>query len=80
MFGLVVKLLFRIAFGTYSQWQRQSVGQDQDTNFTKEFLSQAMAILSRIWKQQSSVTAQEKTQFTVTPKKIRQVIYRVGFV
>nr|XP_023016223.1 uncharacterized protein LOC111505611 [Leptinotarsa decemlineata] len=57
---------------TYFQWQRQSVGQDQDENFTKEFLGQAMAILSRVWKQQSSVIAQEKSCFSVTPKKIRQ--------
>ncbi|KAG5865502.1 hypothetical protein JTB14_035526 [Gonioctena quinquepunctata] len=31
-----------------------------------------MAILSRVWKQQSSVIAQEKSCFSVTPKKIRQ--------
>lgn len=66
------------ALATYSQWQRQSVGQDQDSNFTKEFLSQAMAILSRVWKQQSSVVSQEKAQFTVTPKKIRQVSRKLG--
>ncbi|XP_018564271.1 phosphoinositide 3-kinase adapter protein 1 isoform X2 [Anoplophora glabripennis] len=57
---------------TYFQWQRQCVGQDQDENFTKEFLGQAMTILSRVWKQQSSVIAQEKSCFSVTPKKIRQ--------
>ncbi|KAJ8940957.1 hypothetical protein NQ318_006808 [Aromia moschata] len=57
---------------TYFQWQRQCVGQDQDENFTKEFLGQAMAILSRVWKQQSSVIAQEKSCFSVNPKKIRQ--------
>nr|CAH7728636.1 unnamed protein product [Callosobruchus chinensis] len=57
---------------TFFQWQRQMVGQDQDENFTKEFLGQAMAILSRIWKQQSSVIAQEKACFSITPKKIRQ--------
>lgn len=60
------------ALTSYHQWQRQSVGQDQDQTFTKEFLSQAMAILSKIWKQQSSVIAQEKSCFSVTPKKIRQ--------
>ncbi|KAJ8984760.1 hypothetical protein NQ317_005025 [Molorchus minor] len=60
------------ALPTYFQWQRQCVGQDQDENFTKEFLGQAMAILSRVWKQQSSVIAQEKSCFSVTPKKIRQ--------
>jgi phosphoinositide 3-kinase adaptor protein 1 len=58
-------------FPTYFQWQRLSVGQDQDENFTKEFLGQAMSILSRIWKQQTSVS-QEKSYFSVSPKKIRQ--------
>ncbi|CAH1099594.1 unnamed protein product [Psylliodes chrysocephalus] len=57
---------------TYFHWQRQCVGQDQDENFTKEFLAQAMAILSKVWKQQISITAQEKSCFSVTPKKIRQ--------
>ncbi|XP_060526369.1 phosphoinositide 3-kinase adapter protein 1 [Cylas formicarius] len=60
------------ALPTYHQWQRQSVGQDQDETFTKEFLGHAMTILSKIWKQQSSVMAQEKACFSVTPKKIRQ--------
>ncbi|XP_076257684.1 DBB domain-containing protein stumps isoform X2 [Rhynchophorus ferrugineus] len=60
------------ALPSYYQWQRQSVGQDQDETFTKEFLAQAMTILSKIWKQQSSVIAQEKSYFSVTPKKIRQ--------
>ncbi|XP_066146794.1 phosphoinositide 3-kinase adapter protein 1 isoform X1 [Euwallacea fornicatus] len=60
------------ALSSYHQWQRQSVGQDQDQTFTKEFLNQAMAILSKIWKQQSSVIAQEKSCFSVTPKKIKQ--------
>lgn len=63
---------------TYFHWQRQSVGQDQDENFTKEFLGQAMAILSRVWKQQSSVIAQEKSCFSVTPKKIRHVSFTVN--
>lgn len=58
---------------SYFQWQRHGVGQDQDENFTKEFLGQAMVILSRVWKQQSSIVSQEKTCFSVTPKKIRQV-------
>ncbi|RZC36726.1 DBB domain containing protein [Asbolus verrucosus] len=58
-------------FPTYFQWQRLSVGQDQDENFTKEFLGHAMSILSRIWKQQTSVS-QEKSYFSVSPKKIRQ--------
>lgn len=49
------------------------MGQDQDTNFTKEFLGHAMAIFSKIWKQQSPISAQEKSQFSVSPKKIRQV-------
>lgn len=57
---------------TYFQWQRKAVGQDQDENFTKDFLSQAMAILSKVWKQQSSALAQENSFFSVTPKKIRQ--------
>ncbi|CAG9772639.1 unnamed protein product [Ceutorhynchus assimilis] len=60
------------ALPLYFQWQRQSVGQDQDQNFTKEFLNQAMAILSKIWKQQSSVVSQEKACFTISPKKIKQ--------
>lgn len=64
---------FLLVLTTYFQWQRHSVGRDQDENFTKEFLGQAMAILSRVWKQQSSVIAQEKSCFSVTPKKIRQV-------
>lgn len=63
--------LFFLVFPTYFQWQRQGVGQDQDENFTKEFLGQAMSILSRIWKLQTSVT-QEKSYFSVSPKKIRQ--------
>lgn len=58
---------------TYSQWQRFAVGQDQDENFTQEFLRHAMAIFSKIWKQQSPISAQEKSQFSVSPKKIRQV-------
>jgi phosphoinositide 3-kinase adaptor protein 1 len=62
---------FVAVFPTYFQWQRLSVGQDQDENFTKEFLGQAMSILSRIWKQQTSVS-QEKSYFSVSPKKIRQ--------
>ncbi|XP_019758359.2 phosphoinositide 3-kinase adapter protein 1 isoform X2 [Dendroctonus ponderosae] len=62
----------RNALPLYFQWQRQSVGQDQDQTFTKKFLNQAMTILSKIWKQQSSVTAQEKSGFSVTPKKIKQ--------
>jgi phosphoinositide 3-kinase adaptor protein 1 len=63
--------LHKKIFPTYFQWQRLSVGQDQDENFTKEFLGQAMSILSRIWKQQTSVS-QEKSYFSVSPKKIRQ--------
>lgn len=64
-----------IALPTYSQWQRFIVGQDQDENFTKEFLTRAMGIFSKIWKQQSSVSAQEKPQFSISPKKIRQVSF-----
>ncbi|XP_030756776.1 phosphoinositide 3-kinase adapter protein 1 isoform X2 [Sitophilus oryzae] len=60
------------ALPSYFQWQRQTVGQDQDEAFTKEFLDHAMSILAKIWKQQSSVIAQEKACFSVTPKKIRQ--------
>lgn len=67
-----VQEIHKKALPNYFQWQRQSVGQDQDETFTKEFLSQAMAILTRIWKQQSSVIAQEKSCFSVTPKKIRK--------
>ncbi|KAL1505425.1 hypothetical protein ABEB36_004997 [Hypothenemus hampei] len=62
----------KTALPSYFQWQRQSVGQDQDETFTKEFLSQAMTIFSKIWKQQSSVLSQEKSCFSITPKKIRQ--------
>ncbi|CAG9857713.1 unnamed protein product [Phyllotreta striolata] len=60
------------ALPTYFQWRRRGVGQDQDENFTKEFLGQAMAVLSAVWKRQISVTSQEKACFSVTPKKIRQ--------
>lgn len=67
-------LIYLSVLPTYFHWQRQCVGQDQDENFTKEFLGQAMTILSRVWKQQSSVIAQEKSCFSVTPKKIRQVM------
>lgn len=76
--SILIKFLIFLALPTYFQWQRQSVGQDQDQTFTKEFLSQAMAILSKIWKQQSSVIAQEKSCFSVTPKKIRQVKFRLN--
>ncbi|XP_045478573.1 phosphoinositide 3-kinase adapter protein 1 isoform X1 [Harmonia axyridis] len=62
----------RKALPTYFKWQRMSVGQDQDENFTKEFIGHAMSILARVWKQQSSVAAQEKSCFSVSPKKIRQ--------
>ncbi|XP_018333041.1 phosphoinositide 3-kinase adapter protein 1 [Agrilus planipennis] len=57
---------------TYFQWMRYRVGQDQDENFTKEFLASAMAIFSKVWKQQSSVFSGEKSQFSVLPKKIKQ--------
>ncbi|KAF5307318.1 hypothetical protein FQR65_LT07034 [Abscondita terminalis] len=59
---------------TYSQWQRLSVGmdQDQDENFTKEFLGTAVAILSKIWKQQTSIVPQQKSLFSILPKKVRQ--------
>ncbi|XP_050293910.1 uncharacterized protein LOC126734365 isoform X2 [Anthonomus grandis grandis] len=60
------------ALPTYFQWQRHSVGQDQDQTFTKEFLGHAIAILSRIWKKQNSVIGQDKSCFSVTPKKVRQ--------
>lgn len=56
-------------------WQRLSVGVDQDENFTKEFLGHAVAILSRVWKQQTSVCPQQKPLFSISPKKIRQVSY-----
>ncbi|XP_044761874.1 phosphoinositide 3-kinase adapter protein 1 isoform X2 [Coccinella septempunctata] len=62
----------RKALPTYFKWQRMTVGQDQDENFTKEFIGHAMSILARVWKQQSSVAAQEKSCFSVSPKKIRQ--------
>ncbi|KAK9877610.1 hypothetical protein WA026_019280 [Henosepilachna vigintioctopunctata] len=64
--------IHRKALPTYFKWQRMSVGQDQDEHFTKDFISHAMAILARVWKQQSSVAAQEKSCFSVSPKKIRQ--------
>lgn len=70
---LNVNNAFVLVLTTYYQWQRHSVGQDQDEHFTKEFLGQAMSILSRVWKQQCSVISQEKSCFSVTPKKIRQV-------
>ncbi|KAK9693547.1 Dof, BCAP, and BANK (DBB) motif [Popillia japonica] len=57
---------------TYSQWQRHIVGEDQDETFTKEFLGAAMTIFTRVWKQQSSISAQEKSHFSVSPKKVRQ--------
>ncbi|KAF5304250.1 hypothetical protein FQA39_LY09777 [Lamprigera yunnana] len=62
------------ALQTYSQWQRLGVGmeQDQDENFTKEFLGTAVTILSRIWKQQTSIVPQQKSLFSVHPKKVRQ--------
>lgn len=58
---------------TYSQWQRHIVGEDQDETFAKEFLGAAMTIFTRVWKQQSSISAQEKSHFSVSPKKVRQV-------
>ncbi|KAK5649603.1 hypothetical protein RI129_000632 [Pyrocoelia pectoralis] len=57
---------------TYAQWQRLSVGLDQDENFSKEFLSTAVSILSRVWKQQTSIAPQQKSLFSVLPKKVRQ--------
>ncbi|KAF2894493.1 hypothetical protein ILUMI_11693 [Ignelater luminosus] len=62
----------KTALSTYSQWQRLSVGLDQDENFSKEFLGTAVSILSRVWKQQTSVTPQQKSLFSVLPKKVRQ--------
>ncbi|KAI4459417.1 bank1/pik3ap1 family member [Holotrichia oblita] len=59
---------------TYSQWQRHIVGEDQDETFTKEFLGAAMTIFTRVWKQQSSISAQEKSHFSVSPKKVRQTL------
>ncbi|KAL3279690.1 hypothetical protein HHI36_017196 [Cryptolaemus montrouzieri] len=64
--------IHRRVLPTYFKWQRMPVGQDQDETFTKDFIGQAMTILARVWKQQSSVAAQEKTCFSVSPKKIRQ--------
>ncbi|XP_031337881.1 phosphoinositide 3-kinase adapter protein 1 [Photinus pyralis] len=60
------------ALPTYTQWQRLSVGLDQDENFSKEFLSTAVSILSRVWKQQTSIAPQQKSLFSVLPKKVRQ--------
>ncbi|KAK4881124.1 hypothetical protein RN001_004443 [Aquatica leii] len=62
------------ALPTYPQWQRLGVGmdQDQDENFTKEFLGTAVSILSKIWKQQTSIVPQQKSLFSVVPKKVRQ--------
>ncbi|XP_028128582.2 phosphoinositide 3-kinase adapter protein 1 isoform X1 [Diabrotica virgifera virgifera] len=57
---------------TYFQWHRKCVGHDQDENFTKEFLGQAMTILSKVWKQQMSIISQDKSYFSISPKKIRQ--------
>uniref|UniRef100_A0A6P7HEX1 Uncharacterized protein LOC114347828 n=1 Tax=Diabrotica virgifera virgifera TaxID=50390 RepID=A0A6P7HEX1_DIAVI len=57
---------------TYFQWHRKCVGHDQDENFTKEFLGQAMTILSKVWKQQISIISQDKSYFSISPKKIRQ--------
>nr|XP_022904988.1 uncharacterized protein LOC111417055 isoform X1 [Onthophagus taurus]XP_022904989.1 uncharacterized protein LOC111417055 isoform X1 [Onthophagus taurus] len=57
---------------TFSQWQRYAVGEDEDETFTKEFLSAAVTIFMKILKQQISVSNQEKSHFSVLPKKVRQ--------
>lgn len=63
---------FPKAMPSYNQWQRLGVGQDQDENFTKDFLTTAMSIISKVWKKQSSVVPQEKSQFSISPKKVKQ--------
>lgn len=62
----------KTALNSYSQWPRMEVGQDQDENFAKEFLAKAMAIFTKVWKHQSVVTSQDKSQFSISPKKVRQ--------
>ncbi|XP_050293410.1 uncharacterized protein LOC126733955 isoform X2 [Anthonomus grandis grandis] len=59
------------ALPTYFQWKRLLVGQDQDQTFTKEFLGDSIAILSKIWKKQNADIGQDKSFFSVTPKKVR---------
>ncbi|XP_017787311.1 PREDICTED: phosphoinositide 3-kinase adapter protein 1 [Nicrophorus vespilloides] len=63
--------LHKTALCSYSQWQRRGVGQDQDAKFVQDFVTAAMAIFTKVWKQQSSIATEENSQFSVSPKKIR---------
>ena len=69
---MTTKISFSV-LTTYTQWHRLGVGEDQDEIFAKEFLDAAMKIYTKVLKYQSSVTAQEKAQFSVLPKKVRHV-------
>ncbi|XP_044741541.1 phosphoinositide 3-kinase adapter protein 1 isoform X2 [Chrysoperla carnea] len=54
----------------YHHWKRIAV-KDQDPQLVGEFLDSAMTIISRIARQQYIAAQQEKSQFSVVPKKVK---------
>lgn len=76
------------ALSTYRQWQRHFVGQDQDEDFTKEFLIAAINILTKVTRQEQQKAIEERTTFSVMPKKVKQVrllieprcLHRIDFI
>lgn len=58
---------------SYKQWNRYPVGQDQDENFARDFLSAAMGILTKVARQQQAASIEERTSFSIIPKKVKKV-------
>lgn len=66
------------ALTAYTQWVRHQVGQDQDQDFARDFISAAMGILTKVTRQQYAASMEERTTFSVMPKKVKQVsIYKI---
>lgn len=61
---------FSTALISYQQWKRLTV-RDQDEVFVRNFLDLAMNTLARSWRQQRKHG--EKAQFSLHPKKVREV-------
>lgn len=62
------------AFSNFSQWKRFTLGAEQDEDFTfiNSFMTTALSMLTKTLNQQYTSSSQEKSQFSVMPKKVRQ--------
>lgn len=68
------------ALVSYRQWSRHQVGQDQDQDFARDFMAAAVGTMTKVARQQHAAALEERTTFSIMPKKVKQVNSILPFV